>query len=149
MPHHLFYWPQYPSSISGPFKTELNLVQGLSSKSHLTAQQNKRPPHLSEFFGARLSRDLAKSDRMPVFSHSDLQRKNILVERIQISEKEQFRIKLVDWESAGWYPAYWEYVAAFFAFKWDDDWSVRVEDIVDAWPAEAAMMKLIYQDLWL
>jgi hypothetical protein len=29
MPHHLFYWPNYPTHISGPFATERALTQGL------------------------------------------------------------------------------------------------------------------------
>jgi hypothetical protein len=28
-PHHLFYWPNYPAHISGPFTTERALIQGL------------------------------------------------------------------------------------------------------------------------
>ena len=48
----------------------------------------------------------------------------------------------------GWYPSYWEYAATFFAFKWEDDWLERVEDIIDAWGAETAMIKMIYQDFW-
>jgi hypothetical protein len=64
------------------------------------------------------------------------------------STEKIFAVYLVDWESAGWYPSYGEYVSSFFAFKWDDDWMDRVEGIVDAWDAEAAMMRVIYQDIW-
>ncbi|PVH83758.1 kinase-like protein [Cadophora sp. DSE1049] len=149
IPHHLFYWPQYPAPISGPFETEASLVHGLIQKSQMTAQQNKRHSYMADFFSGQLTRDLIKDGRQPVFTHSDLQRKNVLVEEIRAGNEREFRVRLVDWESAGWYPAYWEYVAAFFAFKWDDDWCVKVAEIIDAWPAEAAMMKLIYQDLWL
>jgi hypothetical protein len=53
-------------------------------------------------------------------------------------------VLIVDWEVAGWYPSYWEYAAAF-AFKWEDGWLERVEE-VDAW---SAMIKMVYQDLWL
>jgi thiamine kinase-like enzyme len=94
------------------------------------------------------------NDHLPTFSHSDLQRKNIIVREIPSGDKntsteETYVVSIVDWEVAGWYPSYWEYAAAFFAFKWEDDWLERVEEVIDAWGAETAMIKMIYQDLWL
>ncbi|MFW9792593.1 hypothetical protein, partial [Brucella melitensis] len=68
-------------------------------------------------------RALVVDGRMPVFTHSDLQRKSILVEVEESAQDgKQFHVSLVDWESAGWYPVYWEYFAAFLSFKWNDDW---------------------------
>ncbi|KAF4633569.1 hypothetical protein G7Y89_g4551 [Cudoniella acicularis] len=150
MPHHLFYWPNYPANISGPFTSERALIQGLVAKSRLNAQENKRHSYLADFFEEQLIRGLAVDDRTPVFTHSDLQRKNILVEVVEgVHGERGFGVSLVDWESAGWYPVYWEYFAAFIAFKWNDDWCSRMVGIIDAWPAEAVMMKMIHQDLWL
>jgi hypothetical protein len=71
-----------------------------------------------------------------------LRDKNILTEEIYV-------VSIVDWEVAGWYLSYWEYAAAFFAFKWEDDWLERVKEVIDAWGAETAMIKMVYQDLWL
>ncbi|KAG9245764.1 hypothetical protein BJ878DRAFT_533671 [Calycina marina] len=105
------------------------------TKSRLIAEQNQRQSHLADFFEQCLSRDLV-DNRPPVFMHSDLQRKNLLIETDE-KDKSCLSVKLVDWE----------YVAAFFAFKWDGDWCTRVSYIIDAWPAEIAM-KMIYQDLW-
>jgi Phosphotransferase enzyme family len=150
MPHHLFYWPDYPKNVSGPFMTERALVQGLISKSRLNAQDNGRHSYLADFFEEQLAGSLVVDGRTPVFTHSDLQRKNILVEEVEEDQNEKvFRVSLVDWESAGWYPVYWEYFAAFLSLKWNDDWCRKMANVVDAWPAEAAMMKMIYQDLWL
>ncbi|KAL3427485.1 hypothetical protein PVAG01_00994 [Phlyctema vagabunda] len=152
LPHYLFYWPKYPTHVSGPYTTERALVQGLISKSRLNAQNNKRHSYLADFYESQLVRDLVVEGRMPVFTHSDLQRKNILVEEVEgesAQDEKQFHVSLVDWESAGWYPVYWEYFAAFLGLKWNDDWCSKVGDVVDIWPAEAAMMKLIHQDLWL
>ena len=150
MPHHLFYWPTYPANISGPFTTERALIEGLISKSRLKAQENGRHPYLADFFEQQLMHDLVVDGRSPIFTHSDIQRKNILVEEVEgIENEKRFRVSLVDWESAGWYPVYWEYFAAFLSWKWNDDWSNKVVAAVDAWPAEAAMMKMIHQDLWL
>ncbi|TAQ87983.1 hypothetical protein B7494_g3664 [Chlorociboria aeruginascens] len=150
MPHHLFYWPNYPNNISGPFTTEQALIQGLIQKSRVNAQDNRRHSYLADFFQEQLTGNLVVDGRMPVFTHSDLQRKNILVEEIKGDQnRKEFHISLVDWESAGWYPIYWEYFAAFLSLKWDDNWCSKVAKIIDTWPAEAAMMKMIYQDLWL
>ncbi|KAH8812631.1 kinase-like domain-containing protein [Xylogone sp. PMI_703] len=150
MPHHLFYWPEYPNDISGPFSSEQACIQSLILKSRLNAQDNKRYSHLADFFEEQLADRLVVDDRMPVFTHSDLQRKNVLVKGLKDGENgKEFHVSLIDWESAGWYPVYWEYFAAFLAFKWNDDWCSKVAKAVDPWPAEAAMMKMIYQDLWL
>jgi thiamine kinase-like enzyme len=78
-------------------------------------------------------RALVKDSRTPVFTHSGLQRKNILVEEMTGAQNEkEFSVSLVDWESAGWYPVYWEYFAAFLSFTWKDDWCSKVAEVVDA-----------------
>ncbi|KAF7960571.1 hypothetical protein EAE96_000250 [Botrytis aclada] len=149
VPHHLFFSSQDDQQISGPFKTERAFVQGLIAKCRREAEFNQRYSYLADFFEQQLLRVLVADDRKPVFTHSDIQRKNILVERLEeATSGEKFRVSVVDWESAGWYPVWWEYVAAFFAFKWSDDWCSRVVEAVDDWPAEAAMMHMIYQDLF-
>jgi thiamine kinase-like enzyme len=87
---------------------------------------------------------------MPVFSHSDLQAKNILVHNTQAqgsSVKNDFEISVVNWEEAGWYPDYWEYAAMFVGFLWTDDWLKRLEQIVDPWPGQAAVLRMLFQDL--
>lgn len=145
--HHLFYWPDYPIDISGPFITERGLIQGLILKLRSNAKENGRHSYFADFFQNELIGSLTVEGRVPVFTHSDLQRKNILVDVIEKDDGKGFRVSLVDWESAGWYPVYWEYFAAFLAFKWDDDWCNRVTEIVDGWPSETAMMKMIYQEL--
>ncbi|KAB8211171.1 hypothetical protein BDV34DRAFT_185276 [Aspergillus parasiticus] len=44
-----------------------------------------------------------------VFTHGDLQPKNIMVERTGSYEDgcPAFKTTLIDWEVAGWYPEYW------------------------------------------
>jgi len=42
---------------------------------------------------------------LPVFTHGDLSSLNILVQGDNITG-------IIDWETAGWYPAYWEYTTA-------------------------------------
>ncbi|KAG9244621.1 hypothetical protein BJ878DRAFT_582487 [Calycina marina] len=151
IPHEDFFGaPKYPAHISGPFMTERDLLQGLVSKSRANAQDNGRHSYLADFFEAELKRVLAFDDRKPVFTHCDLQQKNILVEEVAgVSRKKEFRVSLVDWESSGWYPVYWEYFVAFISLMWEDDWCSKISGAVDTWPAEAAMMKIMHQDLWM
>ena len=60
------------------------------------------------------------------------------------------KFSVIDWEDAGWYSAYWEYAVAFGAFVWHgDDWPSVIESIVDPWCAEATMLKLIIDDVWM
>jgi len=58
------------------------------------------------------------------------------------------RVSLVDWEKAGWYPSYWEYCAASWAFRFDDDWSEYLEKVLDPWPTEYAWLHIIRNELW-
>jgi len=41
----------------------------------------------------------------PVFTHGDLSASNVLVEGDKITG-------IIDWETSGWYPQYWEYTSA-------------------------------------
>lgn len=47
-----------------------------------------------------------RTDHSIVFTHGDLSPRNIIVQRDRIQG-------LLDWELAGWYPEYWEYVKFF------------------------------------
>ncbi|KAL1866866.1 hypothetical protein Daus18300_006569 [Diaporthe australafricana] len=46
-----------------------------------------------------------KASQGPVFTHGDLSSLNILVRGDRV-------VGIVDWETAGWYPPYWEYTSA-------------------------------------
>ncbi|KAJ5143212.1 uncharacterized protein N7515_001999 [Penicillium bovifimosum] len=50
-----------------------------------------------------------------VFTHSDFAPRNILVEGGRVTA-------ILDWEYAGWYPAYWEYIQALRQLKPMPDW---------------------------
>jgi hypothetical protein len=57
-----------------------------------------------------------------VFTHSDIAPRNILVG----NDLENPVIGIVDWESAGWYPVYWEY-ANMMRPSQDHDWQLWME----------------------
>lgn len=80
----------------------------------------------------------------PLFSHSDLQRKNIIIKK----SADSIEVALVDWEAAGWYPAFWEYAVKFCTLEWIDDWPQYLDQILEPYPREAAALRILYQDLW-
>ncbi|OAA54601.1 Protein kinase-like domain protein [Niveomyces insectorum RCEF 264] len=156
--HRFFLWKEADPSITGPFQTEEQLGQALAHRSLKNWEGNLRRPQTPEFFARHLPKVL--SGHPSVLTHGDLQRKNILVEELPptgfpdgavTGEREiirRFRVSAVlDWEDAGWYPSYWEYAASFVDFQWHDDWPEKVEKMLDAYPLEAAMLKLVRQDL--
>ncbi|QPC59266.1 hypothetical protein HYE67_001497 [Fusarium culmorum] len=71
------------------------------------------------------------SNKAPVFTHNDFQRKNIMVQ-------DDGTIVIVDWEFSSWLPVYWEYSNAMFANSgWRDDWDEYLRMILDEYPNEA------------
>ncbi|KJX93151.1 phosphotransferase family protein [Zymoseptoria brevis] len=73
----------------------------------------------------RVRRTLAEAlpvDSRIVFSHCDLVPRNIIVEGDQVRA-------LLDWEYAGWYPEYWEYVKFFDRPTRCKDWK-QYADII-------------------
>ena len=72
-------------------------------------------------------------NHVAVFSHGDLQRKIVIV------RDDDKTLVLIDWESAGWYPEYWEYaVATVAAGAWKDDCHDYVAEMLDEYPNEYA-----------
>ena len=62
-------------------------------------------PDSSIQFTRRLYQDTSRNEI--VFTHGDLDPRNILVEEGHVTG-------IVDWEQSGWYPGYWEYVKAMW-----------------------------------
>ncbi|KAI2034111.1 hypothetical protein LOZ47_005199 [Ophidiomyces ophidiicola] len=146
---HQYFWTlDKDPAIVGPFKTENDLNLALAKHSRQNWEENARYPWLADFYERNLHRAL--KDHESVFTHADLQRKNILVEkRIDtVSGEEHYVVSaLVDWQTAGWYPSYWEYAGTFCCLQWVDDWPESLEKILDPCPLEAAMLRFVHQDL--
>jgi aminoglycoside phosphotransferase (APT) family kinase protein len=71
------------------------------------------PPPIKKAMLDRLQKDMAGHKIM--FSHCDLAPRNIIVKDGNI-------VGLIDWELAGWYPEYWEYVKFFQRGSGVGDW---------------------------
>ena len=77
----------------------------------------------------KFSDDAARRGHRIVFTHGDLNPRNILVNRVPVSGGGYgWRVNgIVDWETAGYYPEYWDYTKAMFeCFRW----SLRYNDLV-------------------
>jgi len=66
-----------------------------------------------------------------VFTHADLCGDHILVEPAsgQITG-------IIDWEMAGWWPAYWEYIKSLFGNKYEQWWKTLVPEILHPYQHE-------------
>jgi aminoglycoside phosphotransferase len=64
-----------------------------------------------------------RSDHRIVFTHGDINMRNILVD-----EKSGRLSGIVDWETAGWYPDYWECTKAYYITKLKWRWLSAVVD---------------------
>lgn len=87
------------AEFGGPFTSEYEFNEWLVSLIHPESQQ-----YFSGFFVETCRTCLASlSSHQIRFSHGDLGMHNILVQGGRISG-------IIDWEYAGWYPEYWEYI---------------------------------------
>jgi hypothetical protein len=139
--HHLFYSPDDDKEICGPFDSEDHFNAALVKRLRSAWAQMKHHSFKADFYERNLGSTLV--GHRFILSHSDLQRKNVIVHR---DESQGLTVSLIDWEDVGWFPNYWEYFIALQGVQWDDDWSQRIEEIMEPWLSEAAVMKMVYQD---
>lgn len=66
------------------------------------------------------------------FVHGDLSSLNILARGDEV-------VGIVDWDTAGWYPSYWEYTTAWHVNPFNDFWQEEVDKFLELMPEELAM----------
>ncbi|PLB48828.1 phosphotransferase enzyme family protein [Aspergillus steynii IBT 23096] len=149
--HYLFYSQHGDRKFLGPFSGEPAFVAGLVGNYRALVERNNHPDYKARFYEKYVARVL--QGHRPTLTHGDVQQKNIMVAENPSRPNDQggrsFDVALVDWENSGWFPDFWEFFCASdpFKFQWDEDWSWRVQDFVEVWPAETAIMQLIDKDL--
>jgi hypothetical protein len=121
--------------MSGPFDSEAAFNEGLLRK--LATIPDMQPPYLS--FLRRLFSEAFCGHRT-VLTHGDLQPKNIMVQRTGSTEDGSglFKVALIDWETSGWYPEYWEYCQSIIMGRYLPDWLEMVETIMPMYGYEYA-----------
>lgn len=78
----------------------------------------------------------------PVFTHGDLQAKNILVRDADGAPV------VLDWECSAWYPSYWEYANALWTSRrWGDDWWAFLSQVLEEHVVEFKCMENLLGDL--
>lgn len=138
------------ASLNGPFGTQEELNSAMIEK-HLF---NNLPVGKAAFYERSLSKVLRKHP--PVFTHGDLQRKNIMITQIlEVDEKgglkdgDDFEVVLPDWEASGWYPSYWEYSRAMLGCgNFEDDWDYWLGQILEEFLMEWAWADMMFRELW-
>ncbi|KAL7627723.1 hypothetical protein AAE478_001918 [Parahypoxylon ruwenzoriense] len=80
----------------------------------------------------RFSDDPARRGHKIVFTHADLNPRNILIDQtVQSDGSIGWSVTgIVDWETAGYYPEYWDYTKAMFeAFRWPRRYNDLVQGV--------------------
>jgi serine/threonine protein kinase len=76
-----------------------------------------------------------------VFTHGDLRPDNIIVKDGRVTA-------ILDWEMAGWYPDYWEFVKAFHLEMFADDWGSHLLRVLTPYYCEQLMYAKLMSVLW-
>ncbi|KAF3491081.1 uncharacterized protein GIQ15_00598 [Arthroderma uncinatum] len=111
----------------GPYKTEQEFNDGLIRAMRLSGDSTW-VDQVARFVKALPPHEI-------VLTHSDLAPRNILVRGDKV-------VALLDWEMAGYYPEYWEYVKALYYPKWTSGWikDAAIEKILKPYHLEHAIM---------
>lgn len=103
-------------SLWGPFKNVRDFQHELTDGLDLENARGDCPPGVRELgrFHAQ------QADTEAKFTHGDLSSFNIMVKGDQVTG-------IVDWETAGWLPWYWEYVSAWYVNPHNEFWQDHVD----------------------
>lgn len=69
------------------------------------------------------------------FTHGDLSSFNILVRGDEV-------VGVLDWETAGWFPSYWEYTTAWNVSPMNEFWRDEVGKFIEPFPEELEMERV-------
>ncbi|SPJ73836.1 uncharacterized protein FTOL_03566 [Fusarium torulosum] len=154
VPSPLFRTEDPNSRINGPFQTASEATSALA----LVLQDNEGG-WISDYLRRHISAILGE---FPVrFTHGDLHMRNIIVEKIpdepsletcadgeRNEEQWSYQVRgIVDFESAGWYPAYWDYVTAIARPQPGNDWPRMIDTILEPYAQEACAYLLVLKEL--
>jgi serine/threonine protein kinase len=114
----------------GPFESESQLNDTLTALYHDRYQGN---------FNTFL-RSLYRDNHCIVFTHGDLTPRNIMVSEGRI-------VAIIDWEFAGWYPEYWEYVKSLYGDSWRTNWPLFIDKLFPSYHYELMVHNILYAAL--
>lgn len=103
----------------------------------LSGLMRHTPPALRTAFSRRL-----RTNHRVVFTHADLAPRNIIMRDGKI-------VGLLDWEDAGWYPEYWEYIKFFHRVGSEGLWDwLRYADEIFSETYEDELLDYIALSTW-
>lgn len=111
----------------GPFET----IQDFHR--HLRNGLEAHPEHKPEISELISQQDALQSDL--VFTHGDLSSLNVLASGDKV-------VGIIDWETAGWYPSYWEYTTAWNVNPQNQFWQDEVDKFLQPMHKELEMEKI-------
>ncbi|KAG6226849.1 hypothetical protein E4U26_002059 [Claviceps purpurea] len=129
------------AKFNGPFDTKSELNDALVQSYRVCGGRDQKANYYRRVL------HLVLREKSIVFTHGNLQRKNIML-------KPDGQPVLIGWKAAGWYPAYWEHVIAMFrrfgARGWRilDDWHEYLPRIINEYPNEYVWFDMIRHELW-
>lgn len=160
IPDAIFQTEDPDPKINGPFQTTAEVASALALASRNNWERNGRCGWISDYLSRHLP--ITLGDFEVKLTHGDLHMRNIIIEKVpeepdlegsrgktgEGNQRWSYRVAgIVDWESAGWYPAYWDYVSAIARSQSDSDWPKAVDAIIEPYPLEACMFLLLLRDL--
>lgn len=116
-----------------PFATEEDFNAALVSV-HEDAMSKANCRYLIE--GA-----LAQNKHHIVLTHGDLQGRNIIVAGEKL-------LAIIDWETCGWYPEYWEFAKCFAVPGWPKDWPDFVSQVLEPYYCQWVLYDMIKRHVW-
>lgn len=123
----------------GPFDTEAELNDAFLER--YKSLHPELSPGRGEFYRHVVFPAIMKGHK-PVFTHGDLQAKNIII------RSGDGKPCIIDWECSAWYPSYWEYTNSLWTSRrWSDDWFRFVGEFLDTYVVEFKCMETLLGDL--
>lgn len=132
-PIHDYRLPQTPSW--GPFGTISDFHLALRNNITLEALKVSEPDSLSPAAISDVKKLIAFHEsitRPPVLTHGDLSSLNVLVRDDKV-------VGIIDWDTAGWLPYYWEYTRAWHANPQNQFWQGEVGNFLEEQREELSM----------
>lgn len=119
----------------GPYNSEAAFNEGLI-KAMNVAKPGSYADQLAKFVRALPRHDI-------VLSHADFSPRNILVRGDRV-------VAILDWEMAGFYPEYWDYVKAYYFPEWMSNFIAEgtVDKILKPYPVEHSVLLHVHQHVF-
>ncbi len=119
----------------GPYEDQKSFHEGII-KALRTSRDGPDTEMVADFIRALPQHSI-------VLTPSDFTPRNILVDQGKI-------VAILDWEMAGYYPEYWEYVKAYYRPDWNSSWFQDrvVDSILPAYHIEHAVLLHTRDIVW-